>query len=84
MFTDYEKNIIIMALMYLKNDYSDYDFYELNPLNSTSKGQTRGDVEVIFEDTIQDLIETFVGPTWDEEATNEAIQKQTEAHSRNP
>ncbi len=76
MFTDLEKNIIIMALMYLKNDYTPEDLEEFGITYD-------GDHGWYFEDKIQMLIEDFVGPTWDEEGTLEAIKLQTANHSRN-
>jgi hypothetical protein len=76
MFTDLEKNIIIMALMYMKNDYTPEDLKELG-LKATESGCAK------FEDKIQTLIEDFVGPTWDEEGTLETIKRETANHSRN-
>ena len=76
MFTDLEKNIIIMALMYMKNDYTPEDLKEFG-LKATGSGCAK------FEDKIQVLIEDFVGPTWEEAATLDAIKLQTANHSRN-
>ncbi len=74
MFTDLEKNIIIMALMYMKNDYTPEDLKELG---------LKGVSYDALEDKIQTLIEDFVGPTWDEEGTLETIKRETANHSRN-
>jgi len=78
MFTDLEKNIIIMALMYLKNDYTPEDLEEFGLV--AVGGRHAG---LRLEDKIQMLIEDFVGPTWDEAATLDAIKLQTTNHSRN-
>jgi len=82
MFTDLEKNIIIMALMYLKNDYTPEDLEEFGG-DWPRWCLWSGDHGWYFEDKIQMLIEDFVGPTWDEEGTLEAIKLQTANHSRN-
>ena len=84
MFTDIEKSIIIMALMYMKNDYTPEDLKEFDRIApsqfrfiATEEGCAK------FEDKIQTLIEDFVGPTWDEEGTLETIKRETANHSRN-
>ncbi len=73
MFTKLEKNIIIMALMYFKNDYTEDDFDDLN-------AHPRSPRQV--EKVIEKLIEDFVGPTWDEETTTKNIKRETEKRSR--
>ena len=72
MFNELEKNIIVMALMYFKNDYTDED---LDDLGMPSLGQT-------VEETIHHVIEDFIGPTWDEEATAEFIKTETKKRTR--
>ena len=67
MFSDQEKSIIIMALIYFKNDCSVEDIKELGFDVNDNGCDT-------CETMVQTLIEGFVGPTWDEEATSEAIE----------
>jgi len=67
MFSDQEKSIIIMALIYFKNDCSVEDIKELGFDVNDNGCDT-------CETMVQTLIEDFVGPTWDEEATSEAIE----------
>ena len=75
MFSEIERNIIIMALMYLKNDYTEDDFNDLNTLRFQPTKEK-------FEEDIQNLIEDFIGPTWDEETTVENIKRETEKRTR--
>ena len=72
MFNKLERNIIVMALMYFKNDYTDDD---LDGLGMPNLGMT-------VEETIHHMIEDFVGPTWDEEQTTENIKQETKKRSR--
>ena len=65
MFDEKERNIIAMALMYLKNDYTEND---LADLGMECKG-------ILLERICQELIEDFIGPTWDEETTAKNIQE---------
>ncbi len=65
--------------MYLKNDYTPEDLEEFG--RTYAEGGRNAAMR--FEDKIQMLIEDFVGPTWDEEGTLEAIKLQTANHSRN-
>jgi len=65
MFTDQERNIITMALMYFKNDYSVEDVEELGFDLSAMDEEIQHDLEAITQGLIEDLI----GPTWDEEQT---------------
>jgi len=73
MFNEIQKKIIIMSLMYFFNDYTPED---------------RGDCgcefweEEKFDGVIQELIEDFVGPTWDEKTTDENIKRETRKRSR--
>ena len=75
MFNEQEKNIIIMALMYFKNESSVQDVKDLGfDINNRGCGEC--------QDMVQTLIEDFVGPTWDEEATAESIKMETEKRRR--
>ena len=78
MFSEYEKRIIVMALMYLKNDHTPEDLEDLGLADAASEiGREWG-----FEEKVHELIEDFVGPTWDEETTTENIKRETEKRSR--
>ena len=73
MFNETQKRIIIMSLMYFLNDYTADDqddcgceFWE----------------EEKFDGVIQELMEDFVGPTWDEQTTDENIKRETEKRTR--
>jgi len=66
-----ERDIVIMALMYLKNDHTAKDRRLLSIPSSK-----------LIEEKVQLLIEDFVGPTWDEEGTAEEIKKQCDRLSR--
>jgi len=70
-----DRDIIIMALMYLKNDYTPEDLEALGLAGPSTR-------EMHFEAKIQELIEDFVGPTWDEEATDENLRMETEKRTR--
>ncbi len=70
-----DRDIIIMALMYLKNDYTPEDLEALGLAGPSTR-------EMHFEAKIQELIEDFVGPTWDEEATDENIKMETKKRTR--
>ena len=70
MFSKQERNIIIMALMYFKNDYTEDDLIDL---------RLRDD---LLKPMVQTLIEDFIGPTWDEETTAKNIKRETEKRSR--
>ena len=83
MFNEQEQNIMIMALMYLKNDYTLRDLKELG------YGKTIDEFTdvltpriVAFEDIVQNLMEDLVGPTWDEEATTENLKAATKKRTR--
>ena len=75
MFNEQERNIIIMALMYLKNDYTPEDLANLGIDDD-------GDGWAVFERTIQELMEDLVGPTWDEEETTANLKTETKKHTR--
>jgi len=69
MFSDQEKSLIIMALIYFKNDCSVQDIKELGfDINDDGCREC--------ENMAQTLIDDFVGPTWGEEATAEAVEHQ--------
>lgn len=70
MFNKQERNMIIMALMYLQNDYTEDDLIDLRMRPDT------------FDPMVQALIEDLVGPTWDEEQTAENIKRETAKRSR--
>jgi len=70
-----DRNIIIMALMYLKNDYTPEDLADLGIDDD-------GDGWAVFEGTIQNLMEDLVGPTWDEEATTANLKTETAKRTR--
>jgi hypothetical protein len=72
MFNELERNIIIMSLMYFKNDYTDED---LDDLGMPDLGQT-------VEETIHHVIEDFIGPTWDEETTTQNVEIETDKRTR--
>tara|TARA_R110002051_G_scaffold86470_1_gene152299 strand:+ start:203 stop:433 length:231 start_codon:yes stop_codon:yes gene_type:complete len=75
MFNEQEKGIIIMALMYFKNDCSVTDIKNLGfDINGHGVGEC--------DDMVQVLIENFVGPTWDEQTTDENIKRETEKRTR--
>jgi hypothetical protein len=78
MFNEQERNIIIMALMYLKNDYTQENTAALgfNP---------KGYIESYhhdFEVVVHNLMEDLAGPTWDEEETTENLKTETEKYTR--
>ena len=66
MFSDQEKNLIVMALIYFRNDCSVDDVKELG-FDINDNGVEK------CEEMAQTLIEDFIGPTWDEAATAEAL-----------
>ena len=66
MFSEYEKRTIVMALMYLKSDYTPEDLSDLEPARVAG---INGRDNRPFDDMVQVLIEDFVGPAWDEETT---------------
>ena len=68
MFSDQEKDLIIMALIYFRNDCSVDDVKELG-FDINNNGVEN------CEEMAQTLIEDFIGPTWDEEATAEALRE---------
>ena len=70
-----DRNIIIMALMYLKNDYTPEDLADLG-IDDDGDGWTW------LEETIQELMEDLVGPTWDEEATTANLKTETAKRTR--
>ena len=77
MFNEQEQNIMIMALMYLKNDYTQEDLADLRiGINGY------GDDWDLLEITIQKLMEDLVGPTWDEEATTANLKAATKKRTR--
>ena len=77
MFNEQEQNIMIMALMYLKNDYTQEDLADLRiGINGYE------DDWDLLEITIQKLMEDLVGPTWDEEATTENLKTETAKRTR--
>jgi len=68
MFNQQEKNLIIMALMYFKNESSVQDVKDLGfDINDRGCGKC--------QDMAQTLIEDFIGPTWDEETTAANVAK---------
>ena len=76
MFSELERNIITMALMYLKNDYTSHDLSDLG-LDYVEMADGNE-----FEKICQILIEDFIGPTWDEETTAKNIKTETDKRSR--
>jgi hypothetical protein len=61
MFSKQEKSIIIMALLYFKNDYSPQDQKELDfDLNESDEF-----INTELETIIQKLVDDFIGPTRD-------------------
>ena len=77
MFNEQEQNIMIMALMYLKNDYTQEDLADLRiGINGYE------DDWDLLEITIQKLMEDLVGPTWDEEATTANLKMAEERMQR--
>ena len=75
--SEQERNIIIMALMYLKNDYTQEDLADLRiGINGYE------DDWDLLEITIQKLMEDLVGPTWDEEATTANLKMAEERMQR--
>ena len=77
MFNEQEQNIMIMALMYLKNDYTQEDLADLRiGINGYE------DDWDLLEITIQKLMEDLVGPTWDEEATTANLKTETAKRTR--
>jgi len=77
MFNEQEQNIMIMALMYLKNDYTPEDLADLRiGINGYE------DDWDLLEITIQKLMEDLVGPTWDEEATTANLKAATKKRTR--
>tara|TARA_R100001244_G_C5092688_1_gene116791 strand:+ start:65 stop:304 length:240 start_codon:yes stop_codon:yes gene_type:complete len=77
MFNEQEQNIMIMALMYLKNDYTQEDLADLRiGINGYE------DDWDLLEITIQKLMEDLVGPTWDEEATTANLKAATKKRTR--
>ena len=77
MFGELEKKIIIMALMYLKNDYTADDLSDLGlDYVEVADGNE-------FEKICQILIEDFIGPTWDEETTTANINAVIKSLTRN-
>ncbi len=78
MFSQQEKNMIIMSLMYFKNDYTPEDAEELGfDLNAMDEM-----VQPELETIAQELIEDFIGPTWDEETTTANVAKMQERLKR--
>ena len=70
MFNEQEKNIITMALMYFKNDYTRDDAEELGfDLVAMDDDVSSEGVCLKLESVTQELIEDLVGPTWDEDQT---------------
>ena len=67
MFSDQEKDLIVMALIYFRNDCSVEDVKELG-FDINDNGVEK------CEEMAQTLIEDFIGPTWDEEATAKALR----------
>ena len=65
MFSDQEKDLIIMALIYFRIDCSVDDVKELG-FDINNNGVEN------CEEMAQTQIEDFIGPTWDEEATAKA------------
>jgi hypothetical protein len=75
MFSKLEKKIIIMALMYIKNDYTQENLEDLG-IDDDRDGWDK------FEATVQVLIEDFIGPTWDEEAKTAPLKTETAKRTR--
>ena len=78
MFNELERNIIIMALMYFKNDFTEDDLDDLNG----EPRQKSFPASFMVERIIENLIEDLVGPTWDEETTTENIKRETAKRTR--
>ena len=75
LFDEKERNIIIMALIYLKNDYTPEDLADLGMLKRSMAAAT-------FEDVVQNLMEDIIGPTWDEEETTKNLKTETAKRTR--
>ena len=67
MFNEQEKDLIVMSLISFRNDCSVDDVKELG-FDINDNGVEK------CEAMAQTLIEDFIGPTWDEDATAEAMQ----------
>ena len=81
--SEQERNIIIMALMYLKNDYTLRDLKELGFGKTVDEFLDPLTCRVIaFEDIVQNLMEDIIGPTWDEEATTANLKMAAERMQR--
>jgi hypothetical protein len=78
MFNKQECDIMIMALMYLKNDYTEDD---LNCCMGRGKKFNLATCTE-FQDLCHKLMEDLVGPTWDEEATTENLKVETAKRTR--
>ena len=77
LFDEKERNIIIMALMYLKNDYTPEDLADLG-IDDDEDGWAAA----AFEDVVQNLMEDIIGPTWDEEETTKNLKTETAKRTR--
>lgn len=97
LFDEKERNIIIMALMYLKNDYTLRDLKELgygktideftdqsSPVKPAVplRAYFASPALLHFEDVVQNLMEDLVGPTWDEEETTANLKTETAKRTR--
>ena len=79
LFDEKERNIIIMALMYLKNDYTPEDLADLGIDDDIYED---GWAAAAFEDVVQNLMEDIIGPTWDEEETTKNLKTETAKRTR--
>ena len=83
LFDEKERNIIIMALMYLKNDYTLRDLKELGYGKAIDEFTNRSCWEFVeFEDVVQNLMEDIIGPTWDEDETTKNLKTETAKRTR--
>ena len=81
--SEQERNIIIMALMYFKNDYTRDDAEEVGfTLVAEDDDVSSKGVCLELEAVTQELIEDLVGPTWDEEATTANLKAATKKRTR--
>ena len=81
MFSDLEKKIIVMALMYLKSDYTRNDLDDLGLNYGQPVRRGKGNE---FEKICDLLTEDLIGPTWDEEQTAVNIAEKQEQMTRPP
>ena len=81
MFNELEKRVITISLMYFLNDYTEEDLNDCEQVVHSLNYDPVAARESL-DKTIEELIESFVGPTWDEETTTKNIKRETEKRSR--